>query len=263
MKNSHPDYRIAAVFTNSRLGYKGNPAAVIETPQVLPETEMQRLAAEIAQPATSFLTPTMLPSTFQIRWFAPDGEIGLCGHGAAAAAAYLGEKFPDTGTFTLQYTSGNMQVRYEAPHSVSLILDPIPVIEEIPIPKAVSDGLGIPLSAMYETGNKHILLAESESAVRKMVPNFEILRKSKLFGYAVTAPGDAVDFVSRTLVPHVQQLEDYATGSSHAMLAPFWSAKLNKERMTAHQLSERGGTFIIQLKADKVTLSGEFEWVYK
>lgn len=260
MKNTSFDYRIAAVFINSKLGFKGNPAAILETSYELTVLEMQQLAAEIDQPATSFLSPTSQPDTFKIRWFAPDEEIDLCGHGAAAAAAYLGQKFPQIETFTLQFVTGMMEVRYEAPDAVSLILDPIPVIKEVPIPKVISDGLGISLLAMYETGNKHILLAESESSIRQMVPNFERLRQSEIFGYAVTAPGDQVDFVSRTLVPHVQQLEDHATGSSHAMLAPFWAEKLNKQKMVAHQLSPRGGKFNMELNGNKLILSGDFEW---
>jgi PhzF family phenazine biosynthesis protein len=260
MKNEYYNYRIATVFVNRELGFKGNPAGVVETANLLTVADMQQIAAVIGEPATSFLSPTYLPETYQIRWFAPDAEIGLCGHGAAAAAAYLGQKYPDIDTFTLQYGSGEMQIRYEPYHSVSLILDPIPVVREIPIPAAISAGLGIPLLAMYETDNKHILLTASESAVRNMKPDFKILRKSDIFGYAITAPGDAVDFVSRTLVPHVQQLEDHATGSSHAMLAPFWSEKLDKKKMTAHQLSPRGGTFNIELKGEKLILSGNFEW---
>lgn len=261
MKNISYDFRIAAVFINNKLGFKGNPAAVIETTDELPTFEMQQIAAVIDLPATSFLSPTSLPDTYNIRWFAPDEEIGLCGHGAAAAAAYLGQKFPQIATFTLQFGDGKMGVKYEAPNTVSLIMDPIPVIKEVSIPKAISEGLGIPLLAMYETGNKHIILAESESAIRKMEPDFEILRQSEIFGYAVTAPGDQVDFVSRTLVPHVQQLEDHATGSSHAMLAPFWSARLRKNSMTAHQLSPRGGAFKIKMEENKLILSGNFEWL--
>lgn len=261
MKKPFTDYQIAAVFIASKLGFRGNTAAIVETSDEMDVHQMQQLAAEIGQPATSFISPTSQSGTFTVRWFAPDEEIGLCGHGAAAAAAYLGEKFPQTISFTLQYASGMMKVRYEAPDTIVLMLDPIPVIKEVPIPKVISEGLGISLLAMYETGNKHILLADSESSIRQMIPNFEMLRKSEIFGYAVTAPGDQVDFVSRTLVPHVQQLEDHATGSSHAMLAPFWSARLNKQKMVAHQLSPRGGAFEINLKDGKLILTGEFKWV--
>lgn len=254
------DYRIAAVFIDKNLSFRGNTAAIIQTPILLSHPEMQQVAYELNQPATTFLSPTADPNTYQVRWYAPEVEIGLCGHGAAAAAAFLGQRSPDIESFTLLYAAGQMQVKYKAPYSISLILDPIPVKKEILIPPAISKGLGIPLLAMFETSNKHIILAASEKAIRHMTPNFEVLRQSEIFGYAVTAPGDTVDFVSRTFVPHVQQLEDHATGSSHAMLAPFWSARLNKKKMTAHQLSPRGGAFHIQLDGDKLTLSGDFEW---
>ncbi len=91
-----------------------------------------------------------------------------------------------------------------------------------------------------------------------MRPDFAKLRESEIFGYAVTAPGDQVDFVSRTIVPHVQQLEDHATGSSHAALTPFWAERLNKNQMQALQLSRRGGRFVCSLEGDQVTLEGKF-----
>ena len=63
-----------------------------------------------------------------------------------------------------------------------------------------------------------------------MTPDFQKLRTMEMFGYIVTAPSSSeeIDFVSRTIIPHVQQLEDPATGSSHAALVPFWANKLNK-----------------------------------
>jgi len=94
---------------------------------------------------------------------------------------------------------------------------------------------------------------------RDQTQYFALLRTSEIFGYAVTALGDESDFVSRTLVPHVHQLEDPATGSSHAALAPFWSKRLNKSKMTAYQLSSRGGKFNIRLENNLVNLSGEFQ----
>jgi predicted PhzF superfamily epimerase YddE/YHI9 len=92
-----------------------------------------------------------------------------------------------------------------------------------------------------------------------MKPDFDWLRKSKIFGYAVSAPGDQVDFVSRTLVPHVLQLEDHATGSSHAILVPYWAEKFGKPKMQSLQLSPRGGAFNCELNGNKVLLSGQYE----
>src|SRR5690606_9076094 len=128
--------------------------------------------------------------------------------------------------------------------SCSIEMEKIPVISEEPVPDLLPQALGIALKGYFVTSNKHIVLAEREVDIHKMKPDFSLLRTSKTFGYAVTAPGEKVDFVSRTLVPHVQQLEDHATGSSHAALVPFWSKRLNKDRLIAHQLSPRGGKFV-------------------
>ncbi|MCC5938168.1 MAG: PhzF family phenazine biosynthesis protein [Lunatimonas sp.] len=259
MENQSNEVPVYAVFTERKLGYKGNPAAIVEVSEPLSENDMQVLAAKYQQPATTFLVRNAQQATeFWVRWFAPDEEIGLCGHGAAAAGAYLGQKYKDIETFTLRFGSGEMEVHFHYPDQVSLLLDAIPVIQEIEVPQAIRDGLGIPVLAMYETGNKHLILTESEQQVQGMQPNFDRLRDSEIFGYAVTAPGSKVDFVSRTFVPHVQQLEDFATGSSHAMLSPFWSQRLEKKDMIAHQLSSRGGVFNIQLLGSKVRLSGYF-----
>src|SRR5690606_18814668 len=111
---------------------------------------------------------------------------------------------------------------------------------EIEIPEAIQKGLDIPIVAMYETDNKHLIITDRESSLRSMNPDFEVLRQSDIFGYTVTAPGNQVDFVSRSLVPHVLQLEDHATGSSHAILTPYWAENLNKDRLKSLQLSPRG-----------------------
>ncbi|EON79032.1 putative isomerase yddE, PhzC-PhzF family [Lunatimonas lonarensis] len=259
MENIPSNIPVYAVFTDPLRGFKGNPAAVVESETPIPAADMQQLAALLGQPATTFLVRSVdNPSRFDVRWFAPDEEIGLCGHGAAAAGAYLGQKYAGLNRFELVYGSGEMEVRFQQPGMVSLLLQAIPIKQEIPVPRAIKEGLGIPILAMYETGNKHLIRTDLEESVRTMVPDFERLRDADLFGYAVTAPGIEVDFVSRTLVPHVQQLEDYATGSSHAMLASYWGKQLNKSSLLAHQLSSRGGAFRIQLTDNTVELTGHF-----
>lgn len=126
------------------------------------------------------------------------------------------------------------------------------------IPDGLEKALGVEIAAYYPTSNKDIVLLSNEESVIHMKPDFVALREIRVFGYAVTAPGNAVDFVSRTLVPHVQQLEDHATGSSHAALAPFWSERLGKTNLTAIQHSPRGGYFNCQVDRDLCTLTGSF-----
>ena len=74
----------------------------------------------------------------------------------------------------------------------------------------------------------------------------------------VTAPGyNGFDLISRTFWPKIRIDEDPVCGSMHCSLADFRRKKLGKDRMTARQVSERGGTIVIQIEGDRVKLSGK------
>ncbi len=245
---------IIEVFTEPKLGFKGNTAAVINLDREMDAGQMQSIATDLQQPATTFLWPAAASNEYHVRWFAPDSEIELCGHGTLAAIAFLRRKE----TLTLHYSKGTLEGNCTSGYRAGFTIAPIPVKGSEAIPEAVERGLGIPVQAYFTTDNKHIIQVESEELVRSMKPDFAELRKSPVFGYSVTAPGDTVDFVSRTLVPHVQQLEDHATGSSHAALVPFWANKLGKLKLDAWQLSPRGGLFHCEYKENSVRLNGMF-----
>ena len=251
------EFALIAVFNDPEKNIRGNISSVVITEKPMPEKEMQFLAADFNQPATTYLWSEGAPNHFSVRWFAPDAEIDLCGHGTMAAIAFLSEKYPDQKDFRLSYSKNKISGNANKDGTHTIILDPVPVLKEKEIPGLLKKGLGITIKNYFLTNNKDILLVEREDDLKRMNPDFNILRQLETFGYAVTAPGNDVDFVSRTLVPHVQQLEDHATGSSHAALTPFWSERLNKSKMTAHQLSKRGGAFICELKENKVHLSGK------
>lgn len=251
------NYTVIAVFVAPELGFKGNPAAIIETRHPLSDVEMQSLASKIQMPATSFIHLDE-GGNYHVRWFAPDAEIGLCGHGAAAAGVYLGRSAERQKTFVLNYRKGQVHVQWKGKEGFRLRLDPIPVIKKIPVPESIREGLGIPVIEMWETTDKHLILTDNEKSVKEMNPDYTTLRKSDIFGYAVTARSDKVDFVSRTLVPHVRQLEDHATGSSHAFLVPFWSDKLGKREMESYQLSPRGGLFKSVFDGKILDLKGRY-----
>lgn len=251
------------VFNEPALQFKGNTTAVLWLEQPMEDEKMQEIAADFNQPATTFLWPASAPNAFHVRWFAPDAEIDLCGHGSLAAVIFLSIYSSVNGAITLIYRDGQIQGKMSSHDTCFMILNAIPVISEEVVPNVLKEGLGIPVTGYFTTHNKQIVLVENEDKLKEMQPDFAKLRESEAFGYIVTAPGNEVDFVSRTLVPHVQQLEDHATGSSHAALAPFWGQRLQKNCLVAHQLSRRGGKFICELGDDKVKLNGSFSILAK
>ena len=73
----------------------------------------------------------------------------------------------------------------------------------------------------------------------------------------ITAPGRETDFVSRFFAPQSGIEEDPVTGSAHTTLTPIWAGKLEKDTLTAKQLSKRGGELLCELKGDRTIISGK------
>jgi predicted PhzF superfamily epimerase YddE/YHI9 len=248
------NFALISAFSDAENKCAGNPAAVVLLSEQTSTEQLQNWAAELNQPATTFLSYRN-QSEFDVRWFAPDGEIDLCGHGSLAAAHFLHQSLAIEKA-KLFYQGGSIEVGL-ASNRHFIWLEPIEVIDHHAAPPVLEEALGLPVLDYFGTANKDIVLVESEAALRQMKPDFQKLAQLEPFGYAVTAPGENVDFVSRTLVPKVGALEDHATGSSHAVLTPFWSERLGKDCMKALQISRRGGYFQCEMHMNKVLLSGE------
>ncbi|MEM6523994.1 MAG: PhzF family phenazine biosynthesis isomerase [Bacteroidota bacterium] len=253
-------FSIYQVLGDKQLGYLGNTAAVVELPEKIGVERMQQMAADYNQPATSFIWEN--GGEWNIRWFAPDGEIGLCGHGSIAALSHLNNRYT-VNKVKLSYNTGHISGEVHNFSHCSISLDAIQKEHQTAPEEALIEGLGVDIMAHYKTNNKNLVIVKDENTVKSMTPDFSRLKDCTDFGFIVTAPGDTVDFVSRTIIPHVKQLEDPATGSSHAVLTPYWADILKKKNMVGHQLSERGGKFICEINHNTVTLSGEFKLLAK
>ena len=69
--------------------FSGNPAAVCLLEECRDENWMQSLAAEMNLSETAFLARR--DGGFDLRWFTPGGEVGLCGHATLASAHVVWE----------------------------------------------------------------------------------------------------------------------------------------------------------------------------
>lgn len=245
MKTEFP-FAIINVFSSTETNALGNPSAVILLDSDLSDEKLQSIATELHQPATTFLWKTATKNEFLIRWFAPDAEIGLCGHGAMAASVFLSVQHPEIVDKGFKLIKGDLIIEAgkDSENSHFIMLEYINRSENQRPPEGLEKALGQKIVEYYPTENKQIVVLENEESLAEMKPDFEALRKIDVFGYAVTAASSKHDdFVCRTLVPHVQQLEDHATGSTQAVLVDFWAKKLRKSKLESRQLSSRGGYF--------------------
>lgn len=53
------------------------------------------------------------------------------------------------------------------------------------------------------------------------------------------------------IFPNAGVDEDPVTGSAHTTLTPYWAEKLNKSKLTARQISKRGGFLECEWSEDK------------
>ncbi len=89
--------------------FTGNPAAVCSLDRMFDDNTLQKIAVENGHPATSFLLRRG-PKYYELRWFSPETEMNLCGHGTLAAA-YVAFNYlaPNSTTVRFATKSGELQ----------------------------------------------------------------------------------------------------------------------------------------------------------
>lgn len=247
-----PIYQIDA-FTSER--FKGNPAAVCLLDGWLPDDLLQNIAQENNLSETAFLVP--VGDSYAIRWFTPTVEVDLCGH-ATLASAYviLNEVLPDKGaanmvTFTSK--SGALTVSQDA----ELLVMDFPATEAAPCdtPQAIVEAFAKEPIETYKS-NDYMVVYDDEQVIASLSPDYSILARLECRGIIATSRGECSDFVSRFFAPRCGINEDPVTGSAHCTLTPYWAKKLQKNRLSARQLSKRGGELVCEFRGDRVMLSG-------
>lgn len=242
--------------------FAGNPAAVCLLQREASEAWMQHVAAEMNLSETAFVRP--LGEGFELRWFTPAAEVELCGHATLATAHLLWER-------NVRPTS--KPLAFHTRHSGVLIcrrgddgwitMDfPLDEPEEAAPPAGLLEALRVESGKVTATARcRYDWLVEVAGAevVRDLQPDFVRLAQFDMRGAVVTARADDAehDFVSRFFAPRLRIHEDPVTGSIHCALAPWWSARLHKATLRAHQTSPRGGELRVAVRGDRVELAGQ------
>lgn len=245
-------YQIDA-FTDSL--FKGNPACVVPMEEFLNDEVLLNIAKENAVAETSFIV--IKEDRVLLRWFTPELEMDLCGHATLAAAHALKTilNYPEN-PIVFDTQSGILEVNCE---DDGYTLN-FPTRKAIPakLPKLIKDSLNI-LPSICLQNRDYVLVYDSEEEIRKIEINRSTFDQINLGtgGVIVTAKGKDCDFVSRFFSPQASILEDPVTGSAHCSLIPYWSGVLKKKKLSARQLSERGGTLFCVDLGEKVLISGK------
>ena len=244
-----PYYHIDA-FTSSP--FAGNPAGVCPLETWLPDVTLQKIAAENNLSETAFFVPA--GDHYDLRWFTPAIEVDLCGH-ATLASGYVLTRFLGYTGDVIRFESKSGALLVERQGEILTLDFPSRPGEKRAAPEALIKGLDkLPLEVYL--ARDYLAVFPNQVDILAIQPNQEQLALLDCLGIIVTAPGDGVDFVSRFFAPRVGIPEDPVTGSSHCTLIPYWARRLGKTKLTARQLSARGGELFCSLVGERVKIGG-------
>ncbi len=239
--------------------FRGNPAAVVPLESWPEDAWMQSVAAENNLSETAFFAPEEPGGeSLRLRWFTPRCEVDLCGHATLASGFVILTRLrPELKEVTFQTLSGPLTVRRDGGERLAMDFPRLNPALCDPEPPGLAAALGAEPIEVHQTRTKFFAVFSSEDAVRAVRPDMTALEKFHPRGVAVTAPGDAVDFVSRFFAPSYGVPEDPVTGSAHTALAPYWSRRLGRTKLHARQVSERGGDLHCEVLPRRVVLAGK------
>lgn len=245
-------YQVDA-FTSRPFG--GNPAAVCILEGWPGDQLMQQIASENNLSETAFAVP--VENGYEIRWFTPVVEVELCGHATLAASHVLFEHY-DHLSDVIRFFSREMGTLLVNRSEGLLILDfPADRLEAIKIPGELKGALGKTPVKAFRGRTDYLMIYPDQQDIEAMDPDFSWLARTGKRGVIISARGRDVDFVSRFFAPGVGIDEDPVTGSAHTTLTPYWSKELGKKRLTARQVSRRGGELVCEDLGERVKVAGK------
>jgi PhzF family phenazine biosynthesis protein len=242
--------------------FGGNPAGVCLLTEPRSYVWMQRVAEELNLPETTFLRKEN--EGYNLRWFTPSVEVEISGHGTLASAHVLWEhgllEPNEQAHFTtmsgwLHATQNNGWIELDFP------AEPV---EDAVAPSEMVRALDAPVTYVGLNRLDYLVELDSETAVRTMKPDVDVLKHLPVRAIIVTAKSSSpeYDYVTRFFAPGIGVNEDPVTGSSHCSLGPYWSKKLGKTELLAYQASRREGVVRIRMEKERVFLGGRATTIF-
>lgn len=220
----------------------GNPAGVVVDPGDPSPEEMTRTAVRLNPLSeTAFVWPGAAADDFRLRYFAPGGEVALCGHATAAAYAALaleGRLGPLPARVRSRAPGGQVSGRVEREGGGVVVWMDMPIAERVDVAldlEAIADAVGLPVevmtsrpaAAVEDVGIRVALLPVADlAALDAMRPDFDRLRAlgredRLIVYYPFVFDPDAGRVRARSFAPAVDIDEDPATGTAAASLGAY------------------------------------------
>lgn len=244
-------YYVVDAFTENT--FEGNPASVCLDNTRISDIKRQRIAAEFNLSETVFVnTLGRKRRKFKVKYFTPTVPIPFCGHATFAAAKVIHRLYRFK-SFVIQ-TAHGLELFVEINGDEIGIIFPLFKAKKTKIHNSVLKALGLKKYEevrWIEAIESYLIILKNEKQLLKLKPDFQGLLKSKgnQKGLVISAAAkaDKFDFCSRCFFPWSGINEDPVTGSAHSALGKYWSKRLDKSVLNAHQASQRGGVMQLEI----------------
>ncbi len=216
-------YVVLDVFTHTPL--EGNQLAVFIDGRQLGDTEMQRIARELALSETVFVLPPSDAGDALIRIFTPTAELPFAGHPTLGTAVLVALAL-EREAVSLETGMGEVRARVRRGELGSLsgtIEQPIPTWSAFQEAGPLLDALGVEGSQLpvecYENGPRHVLVAlATAQEVARLSPDLGAVAELGKLNVSCFAPSGE-RWKTRMFAPAIGVPEDPATGSAAGPLA--------------------------------------------
>jgi PhzF family phenazine biosynthesis protein len=236
--------------------FKGNPAGVLLSDEILTQDFMQNMANEMNLSETAFVY--CVEGQRIIKFFTPTVEVDLCGHATLATCHVLWEEGivqdeiieleANKVTILAERKDGKIQFRFPVVTSALCPIDDYCDKETV--------------ESHLTKNNWQVSILENEDAVKTAVVKLDSLVKDEKY-LILSSRGDNSDFVLRVFAPLAGIPEDPVTGYAQAIVSPIWSAILDKQKLHSYQVSTRCGEIWTEIIGDEVLISGNAKTVFE
>ncbi|MCW9027518.1 MAG: PhzF family phenazine biosynthesis protein [Kangiella sp.] len=241
--------------------FAGTEALVFLEDEALTSEDMQSIAKRKDIPATCFVWPSDDRSKFHIRFYNPETEIQLCGHGLLAAAQVVNDKVDVEKPIEFITQSSHIKTKIDDGEQLWIGFDTIDS-EPADIPAWAEDCCNIkPVSASKVGPSNGYWIFEwpQDFDLTELAIDFDKLTFATERALIATTQSQAkgFDYDLRYFAPQHGVNEDKATGSANRVLASYWKSKLNRSKFKARQLSAKGAVIEVECESDLVWISGK------
>lgn len=235
--------------------FSGNQAAVCVMDTWPEDALMCRIACENGFSETAFAVRE--GEDIRLRWFTPVSEIDFCGH-ATLAAAYVLFRFFKQSAEKIRFRTKVGELSVERRGEWLEMDFPAYALHPAEICEDMEAAMGARPQAAF-LDRDLLLVYPDEQTVRDLHPRSDLIRTLPGTLVIATAPAatPGFDCASRIFAPKLGIEEDPVTGSAHCMIAPYWTARLHRERLRCLQVSRRSGILLAQMAGERVRISGK------